>query len=222
MKKLLIGCLIIIVLGIVGFVAAGYFLYRAASPMVENARNYLENVGKLGELEKDVRNTASFAPPSNDELSQTQVDRFVRVQQSVRTALGQRVDEIEAKYKHLKAEAEPKREPTFTEVMSALGDMVNLVVDAKRAQVNALNQESFSSSEYSWVRSRVYQAAGIELSSVIDFQKIAEAARQGTGVENIQVPDLTPSTAVPAKNRELVKPHMEQMDKWLPLAFFGL
>ncbi len=221
MKKLLVGCLVIVILGAVALGVGAYFLYRAASPVVQSARDYLERFGQLGELEKQIRNTATYRAPANGGLSKEQVERFVRVQQQVRTSLGQRMDEIEAKYKHLKVNAETKTEPSFAEVFSALGDLANVVVDARRLQVNALNQENFSSAEYTWVRSRVYQAAGVEMASVIDFQQIAEAARRGTGIESLGVPEA-PSIDVPAKNRELVKPYMDRMDQWLPLAFFGL
>lgn len=221
MKKLLVGCLIIVVLGAVALGVGAYFLYRAASPMVESARGYLERVSQLGELEKEIRNTAAYRAPQNGELTKEQVDRFARVQQHVRGSLGQRMDEIEAKYKHLKANADTRTEPSFAQVVSALGDLASVVIDARRLQVNALNQENFSSAEYAWVRSRVYQAAGVVMASVIDFQKMAEAARRGTGIESLDVPQ-TPSIEVPEKNRELIKPYMERMDQWLPLAFFGL
>ena len=221
MKKLLIGCLVILVLGGVLFGVGAYYLYRAASPVLENARDYLDRFSQLGELEKQIKNQSPYAAPENGELTKEQVDRFTRVQAQVRTALGQRFDEIEEKYKHLKANADRSTQPTVGEMFSALGELAGVVTDARRAQVNALNQEGFSSAEYTWVRSRVYQAAGVELSGAIDFQRIAEAARKGTGIEGIRVPEA-PLGAVPAKNRELVKPHVKQMDEWLPLAFFGL
>lgn len=221
MKKFLIGCLVILVLGGVLLGVGGYYLYRAATPVIENARNALQGFAQIGELEKDIKNQSPFTAPAGGELAKEQVDRFARVQDRVRTALGQRIDEIEAKYSYLKANAEPSKPPSFTDLMNSLRDMVGLLTDARRAQVSALNQEGFSSAEYAWVRSRVYQAAGVELSGAIDFQKIAEAARKGTGIESIRVPDA-PLAAVPAKNRELVKPHVKRMDEWLPLAFFGL
>ena len=37
---------------------------------------------------------------------------------------------------------------------------------------------------------------------------MAEAARKGTGIDGIEVPE-TPVVNVPAKNRALVKPHLE-------------
>jgi hypothetical protein len=51
-------------------------------------------------------------------------------------------------------------------------------------------------------------------------EKLAEAARKGTGIEGIEAPDI-PIADVPAKNRELVKPFLSRMGEWLPLAFFG-
>lgn len=221
MKKLLIGCLVILVLGGALLGVGAYFLYRAASPVVQNAREYLDRFSQLRELDKQIKNQSPYSAPQNGELSKEQVDRFTRVQDHMRATLGQRFEEIEAKYKHLKGNADSSRQPTFGEMFSALGELAGVVTEARRAQVNALNQEGFSSSEYAWVKSRVYQAAGVELSGAIDFEKMAEAARKGTGIDAIRVPEQ-PMTAVPAKNRELVKPHVKRMDEWLPLAFFGL
>lgn len=221
MKKLLIGCLVILVLGGALLGVGAYFLYRAASPVVQNARDYFDRFSQLNELDKQIKNQSVYSAPQNGELSKEQVDRFTRVQDQMRATLGQRFDAIEEKYRHLKANADPPRQPTFGEMFSALGELAGVVTDARRAQVNALNQEGFSSTEYAWVKSRVYQAAGVELSGAIDFQKIAEAARKGTGIDAIRVPEQ-PLAAVPAKNRELVKPHVKRMDEWLPLAFFGL
>jgi hypothetical protein len=220
-KKLLVGCLVILVLGAILVGVGGYFLYRAASPVVQNARDYLDRFWQLGELEKQIANQTPFTAPENGELTKEQVDRFARVQQHVRGALGQRFNEIDAKYNTMKAEADGTEQPPVREALSALGELGGLLIDARRAQVNALNQERFSSAEYSWVRARVYQAAGVEVTSGFDFQKMAEAVRKGTGIDSIEVPD-TPVVNVPAKNRALVKPHLEQMDEWLPLLFFGL
>lgn len=217
-KKFLVGCLVIIALGGIALGVGAYYLYRAASPVIQNARDALEGFSKAADLEKEIKNRASYTAPETGELTPEQVERFVRVQDTMRKAMGQRIDEIEAKYKYLK---DNSAQPSFTDLLNSLHDMAGLITDARRAQVNALNQESFSSSEYAWVRSRVYQAAGVELSGAIDFERIAEAARRGTGIDSIRVPDA-PLASVPAKNRELVKPHVKRMDEWLPLAFFGL
>jgi hypothetical protein len=220
-QKFLIGCLVFLVLGAAALGVGAYFVYRAATPMIENARNAFEGFAKFNELEREIKNRSSYAAPPTGELAPEQVARFVRVQEYTRRALGQRIDEIEQKYEYLKKTTDASRQPSFTELMSSLRDMIGLFTDARRAQVDALNQEGFSSDEYSWVRARVYQAAGVELAGSIDFQRIADAAREGTGIDAIRVPDK-PIADIPAKNRELVKPHMQRMDEWLPLAFFGL
>ena len=221
MKKLLIGCLVIALFAAILVSVGGYLLYRAAQPVLEDARSYLQGLAELGELEKAVANQTKYAAPASGELTDAQVQRFVRVQDSVRTAMGQRMNEIEEKYKHLTAKAENRQEPSIGEVLTALGEVGSLFMQARRYQVEALNREDFSQSEYRWVRDRMFQAAGIEVASMVDLQKLEEAARQNTGLQDLKAPEL-PKVDIPEKNRELVKPYVGQMDRWIPLAFFGL
>jgi hypothetical protein len=221
MKKLLVGCLVILVLAAVVLGVGSYFLYRAATPLIEDARSYMEGLSKLSEIERDIDNTADYDPPASGELTESQVQRFVRVQQHVRTQLGARFNEIEQKYEHLKNSSDSGTPAAFTDVIGALRDITNVYVDARRYQVDALNKEGFSQDEYSWVRDRMFQAAGMEVGSRVDLSKIEDAIRSGTGIEGIRA-DRLPKPDVPQRNRELVKPYVERMDEWLPLVFFGL
>src|ERR1700752_1249760 len=102
MKKLLFGCLGIAVLAGILFAVGSYILYRAASPVFDSARGYLSGLSKLGELGKAIGNQSTYPAPDSGELTQPQVERFARVQDSVRKALGQRMTEIEEKYKRFK------------------------------------------------------------------------------------------------------------------------
>ncbi len=221
MKKLLGGCLVVAVLGAIAVAVGGFFLYRAASPVLDNARGYLQQMRALDELEKQIANTAPHAPPESGELTEAQVARFARVQDTVRTALGQRFEAIEAKYEHLKGDAGNRPPPSVSEVLGALSELANVFVEARRYQVDALNQEGFSQAEYSWVRDRVFRAAGMEVTSMVDLDKLERAVRDGTGIESIGAPRV-PAPDVPERNRALVKPHLDKMDRWIPLAFFGL
>jgi hypothetical protein len=218
-KKLLLGCAGVLVICAIALGVGAYYLYRAAAPMVENARTMFEGLGQVADLEKNVQDRSSYSAPATGELTKEQVDRFVRVQQHVRSTMGKRIDEIEAKYQYLRDSA---KDPSLSELMSSVREMLGLIVEARRAQIDALNKEGFSSSEYSWVRARVYEAAGVELTGAIDFQAIAEAARKGTGFDSIQLPKEPLAGTVPERNRELVKPHMDRMGEFVPLAFFGL
>jgi hypothetical protein len=222
-KKLLVGCLVIAVLAGVLFAVGGYILYRAATPVFDSARGYLEGLGGIGELDKDIVNQSSYTAPASGELTQEQVERFARVQDSVRKALGQRMSEIEEKYKRFKVNAENREQPSIGDMLSGLNDIANVFMQARRFQVNALNEEKFSQAEYSWVRDRIFQAAGKEVVNRVDLKKIGEAVRDNTGinVDASRAPDV-PLPPVPEKNRELVKPYLDRMDSWIPLAFFGL
>jgi len=219
-KKFVIGCLAVLVLGAIGVAVAGYFLYRAASPMIQDARNYLEGMAELSELDKQIKNTAAYTAPANRELTEDQVKRFARVQDSVRASLGHRVAEIEKEYEHLR-KMSGSEQPSIGEVLSALKDLGSLFVQTRRFQVDALNQEGFSQAEYSWVHDRVYEAAGLEVANTIDFKKMEEALRKGSGLDTTKAPQL-PAFEVPENNRALIKPYMSRMDEWIPLAFFGL
>ena len=220
MKKLLVGCLVIAVLAGVVLAVGSYLVYRAASPLVQDARDYLRGLAEIGELEKDIVNKSPFDPPASGELTEAQVQRFARVQQQVRADLGQRMRAIEEKYKHLAGTGENAPRPAFGDLLNSLRDLSGVFVDARRYQVNALNREQFSQQEYSWVRDRVFQAAGVEAINKVDLKKISDAVRNGTG-DHIALERL-PRPEVPAKNRALVKPYLSEMDQWIPLAFFGL
>ncbi len=219
MKKILLGCLIVLAIVAVGFAVTGYFLYRAASPLVQQARDYVGGLSKLSDLEAAVANKATFLAPANGELTALQVERFARVQDRVRKSLGTRVDEIEKKHESLKGNS--REQPSPTEVLSALSDLIGLFIEARRYQVEALNAEQFSQSEYDWVRTRVYAAAGMQLTSTFDLRKLHEWARAGQEQTGFTVPDIK-LPEVPERNRELVTSYMDKMDEWLPLAFFGL
>jgi len=221
MKKLLVGCLVILVLGGIVVAVGSYILYRAASPLIQDARNYYEGMSQLPEIERQIENTSAHTPPASGELTEDQVERFVRVQQHMRKSLGQRMTAIEEKYKHLKANSDSNVQVGITDLLSGLRDITNIYVDARRYQVEALNAERFSQEEYSWVRDRMFQAAGMEVGSRIDVEKLEEAVRRGTGIEDIRA-DRLPRPNVPARNRELVKPYLDRMDEWIPFVFFGL
>ncbi len=198
---------------------AGYLAYRAATPYIQQGREYIEAAKTLPELDARVQEQQAYAAPPSGELTAVQVERFARVQATVRAALGTRMEEIEKKYEGLKGSSD--RQPSPAELFSALREYVGLFVDARRYQVDALNTESFSQSEYEWVRARVYAAAGVQLSSAFDFRQLEQMVRSGgeragIDVRNVDLPE------VPERNRALVKPHMNEISSWLPLAFFGL
>jgi hypothetical protein len=219
MKKFLAWILGIVTVGVVVLAAAGYFAYRAARPALETARAYVAGFGQqLDDLEKQVLNQQPFSAPGNGELTKDQVERFTRVQQSVRAALGDRIREIETKYRRLEVTADGPTLPNVSDFVAAVSDLSEVLVDARRAQVEALNHEKFSSAEYDWVRQQFYQAAGVNSVNrrLGELQKMINAS-----TERVLVAETTVVKSAPA-NRELVKPYQRFVDDWLQLLFFGV
>jgi hypothetical protein len=215
MKKFAIGCLIVLAVCLVAAAGIGYWAY---SRFVQPVAQFATNMQQVTALEKQVTNTSPFTAPETGELTEPMVTRFVRVQQQMQVKLGARMDALKATYdkldQNLKAE---KRDASFTEVMGAVRDLATLLVDTKKAQVEALNQSGFSVREYEWVRSRVYAAVGIAAAG-FDLKKLAEEARAGN-VKSLPAPQPLPD--VPEKNKALVAPYEKQLKDWAPFAFFG-
>ncbi len=217
MKKFAIGCgIVVLVLGLLVSVA-GYIAYtRYLKPMAGTITQFSE----LSEIEKQVRNTSPFTAPASGELTEEIVGRFVKVQEAMQARLGTRMDQLKAKYDAIDAAMKSeRRQASFTEAMGALKDLSGIMVDAKRAQVEALNAAGFSVKEYEWARQQVYAAVGIVAVGfdVKDIQRIAQEAGRGAQTEGGET-----IGEVPERNKELVKPYEQKLREWAPLAYFGL
>jgi len=212
MKKLAIGCAVVIVLCMIGFGGVAYYVYY-------KAHQYMASMQEFAELDTKIANKASFPEPSSGELTDDQMRRFVSVQETMRTTLGPRLEELAAKQKQFEQlQKSEHRDASFSEVMTAVSSLLGLVKDAKTAQVDALNASHFSLKEYNWVRGQVYAAGGMVFSQV-NFKDLQDSIKQSGG-STTDLEEL--SRSVPEKNKELVKPYVEKMKDWMPFAFFGL
>jgi hypothetical protein len=222
MKKLLGGCLVVLVIALIGFGAAGFYAYRLAKPMLESTASYLDRAREMIRLSDRINNQSPFVPAAGGELAAAQVDRFLAVQARVRDELGDRWSEIEARSADIRKKTQDNhRDLTFAEFTGVFSDLANIYLEARRAQVNALNIHKFSDAEYSWVRLRIYQAAGMELVGGINLSAVEELARDGSDKTNVTLPEV-PRPDVPAANTRLVKPHLATIKALLPLALLGL
>lgn len=214
MKRFAIGCAS--VLGIVvvaGGVLAYVYLWRPAQTYLAS----IEQFAQVNELNRQVDNRVSYTPPGDEVLSETQVEQFFRVQDTIRDDLSGRYDELVGKYQQLEAELESaQREPSLRELIGAWNDIASLVVDAKQAQVAALNQANLSLSEYDWIRLQVYRALGYQGLSI----GLSELA-QNTDNERA-ITDFTDLAPPPDVNLERVAPYRERFEDYVALALFGL
>jgi hypothetical protein len=221
MKKILTGCLIVAVIALIGFGVAGFYAYRLARPMIDSAGDYMARAGEIARLGDRVVNKQPYVPPANGELTSGQVERFLAVQTRVRDELGDRWSEIETKAADVRQKTEGKDTLSLSEVTGIFSDIAGLYVEARRAQVNALNVQRFSDGEYGWVKRRVYEAAGVHIADGLDFSAIEDLARESTQRSNTKLPDI-PLPEVPEVNIKLVKPHTAKIKEWLPMAVLGL
>lgn len=221
MQKLLAGCLVIVVLGTLALGVALYFGYRAARPLIDNAAGWVEQAKDMAAESNRVENKTRFQPPASGELTEAQLRRYLAVHERVRKALGPRWAELQAKGRSFEERArEGGRDLSLSEIGAMLSDLRGVMSDARRAHVDALNAEGFSSSEYAWVRLRAYEAAGIEVASSIDWSALQDLIKKGTDQVGVPAPSV-PAPDVPERNRELVKPHVATLKEWLPLTVLG-
>ena len=222
MKKLFVGCLIVLMIALVGFGVAGYYVYRAARPMIDDAADYVSRARELATLSDQVKAKTPYEPPANGELTTGQLDRFLAVQARVHSELGDRWTELENKAAALKKNADEKESDwSFSELSAVFSDFTGIYMQARKAHVNALNIHKFSDEEFSWVRMRVYEAAGMQLAGSIDISAIEQMANESAQKSGVTLPDV-PTPDVPKANIKLVKPHAAKLKEWLPMAMLGL
>jgi hypothetical protein len=221
-KKVLGGCLVVIVIALIGFGVAAFYAYRAMKPVIDNASNYMDKARIVERLGATIENKTPFVEPANGELTNTQVERFLAVQTRVRTELGDRWEEIEKKSADIRARAEKNsKDWTLAEFTQVFSEIANIWIDARKAQVNALNVQKFSESEYRWVRRRVYEAAGVHLAGSMDLSMIEELAQDAKEKTGMDMPEVE-LPKIPEKNIALVKPHAAKVKEWIPMAALGL
>jgi hypothetical protein len=217
MKKLVLGCLGVLVLLLVAGAVGSYFVYQKAKSTLSTYATSLTQFQEIPKVEAQVANKTSFVPPSSGELSADQVTRLVAVQQTIKDRLGARAKELDAKYSAL--EKANGGHASFSDAMGALKDLGALVLEAKKVQVDALNAQHFSLEEYDWTRKTAYHAAGVPLSA--GFDEIVKNVQQGTApTEKVMLRGMVGE--VPGKNKELVAPHAALLRENAGLAFFGL
>ncbi len=212
MKKVAIGCavvvgLLVLVLGIGGY----YFYSKFMADFVELA--------EIPALNEQVDDQTTYTPPADARMTAQQVERYIGVQQFIRNELGARFRELEEKYEALSRSLdEDDREPSIRELFEAWGDVVSLVMDAKRAQVDALNDAGMSLSEYYWIRQQTLLALGYG-----SFAWNLEALAEDPSVMlSPPSPEEAAELEAAQHNRALLQEHEDTIEEWLALSFFGL
>jgi hypothetical protein len=220
-RNVVLGCAVVLLLAVV---AGGFlfyqFVWKPGREMIASGTEAFGTFEELGRLEEGVEDRSPYSPPADGRLTAAQVERFIAVHRTVRGDLGPRWQEVEDRYEDTDGAG---AEPSFTEMLGVWRDLGGIATDAKRRQVEALNEQGFSLAEYQWVREQAYLALGMEALAV-GFGEVMTAARDGgiSGMEDLARRQEQADQAVPPENRALVEPHREELAEWAPLALLGM
>jgi len=202
MKKALGGCLAVVLLLLLVGGGAGYWfivrpLWNTGSAFYQTAEQWQQ----IAALEKDVRNTSAFNPPGHGRLDDGTLARFLDVQTSELTALGNDWQKLDQRFRRLEAERKASgREPGLQETVEVYRDVTGLLLTAKQAQIAALNRNGMSLAQYRWARLQAFQTLPLLASE--------------------QVPAPLAGSAT-AANAELLRPHRDLLQRTLPLNVLG-
>lgn len=214
MKKFLIGCFgLFVLLAIGGSVATYFFVIK---PGMQFAQEFAQLGQEFEQANANIDNQSSFTPPANEELTQSGFDRYLAAQQQIRTQIADRLQQLETKYEAFDTNRPGGEQPSIGDIVGAYADFGGLLMDAKRAQVEALNAQDFSLQEYNWTRTQVYRALGQQLGAFVIGDEFSLEQLVNAQAENeAQQP-------VPQSNIDMVEPHREQLMEMLALAWWGL
>lgn len=205
MGKFLVGCLVALVLVVGGGATVGYFMFL--KPGIDFAADVVRFGEEFQQLDRSIEDRSPYVPPRDGQVSSQQFERYLAAQRQIRAQMENRLQELQEKYESLQAELDAQdAEPSMRQMAEAYRDLGHLLMEAKRAQVSAINAHDFSLAEYHWVRNQVYQAIG-ESVAVAAIGEQAGAARQ---------------TRVPAETVAMVEPHRDELMEMHVLAWWGL
>ena len=212
MKKLAIGCVVLLVLGIAGVAAIPYVLSRISRTVSSAAEGFVAELSSLPELERAVHRQGPYTPPASGEPTREQIERLVAVQQAIRNRLGSRAADLERRYQRLVTR--------HNHDLSDYRAYAATYLDAKRAQVDALNRAGLSLDEYRWTQAQAYAALGVPLVDIDLSRIVANVKGGGGGRSGMPAYETSGSTASPVK--ALVEPHRRVLEKNVALASYGL
>lgn len=215
MKK---GCALI---GLILLAFAGWFGYKA---FIEPNRSYLDVLTEITGLEANEAVGTPFTPPADGLLTADQVERFVAVQTSMMDHL-RSIGHAWAERGELVQESGGIQ--GLHGVLSSSPEAARDYLNVKKVQVEALEREGFTPSEYSWVRRRIWPALGVDelnvaWSEILDF---ARERQNELRIGPLPIPqDLGDrmERAVPEANVHLVSAHEAELRKAIALAALGL
>jgi len=208
------GTFLIIVLLLFGVV--GYFGYK----FFKGSYNGLKELAEIATIENEVVNQTAYVPPADGMMSLEQVESLVYIQTQVKEAMGPEFELLASEHQNLAAELQEMNDfAKIRKLLSVSGKLVKPLSNAKRAQIDAINREGISMSEYKWLRSQAMAVLGIP-DRKLDLRELLEVAEGEPVEENTEEPAT--DMVVNPQNRRLLEPHALLLGETLMLSAIGL
>lgn len=199
-KKILTGCLVVLLLALVGAVAGWWFILR---PMwnagLEGAKEWVSAV----DLGSDITNQSPYDPPVDGRMTPAQAEAFVRVQKRIAADMG---PDLARLARQAGDRAQGGAAPSLADLGNAYGELAGSVTKLRAAQAAGVNEVGLSREEYAWIR-RQSLAAMSQLVPMPDAGDVAGLAGL-PGLPDFTAPEDAASLEAARHNAELLRPHL--------------
>lgn len=217
-RKLLFGCMGSAGLaGILLLVAFYFFVFRPTEQVMAD----MAQITELKVQNEGLWDRSLFAPPVDELLLPEQLDRFARVQTAMKKGLGTDFPVLAKRAEKLHGiratTDDSNRGLTMREAVVLFKGLGPVLAQAKTTQVEAMNREGFSLSEYRWVRERLYGSLGFSRAGIYieDFEEEMKGEKVDRQADIGREGESGP-------NKDLVAPFSDAARGWFPFLVFGL
>lgn len=209
-KKWLAGCLVVILVFVIGLGAAWWFVLRpmwnAGSDLVQGAKDWASTV----DLGDDIANTAPYTPPPDGYLTPAQVQSLVRVQEVFVAEMGPDLEKLALRVRE--AQALKDGGGSFQDLATAYSELTALLKRAREAQAKGVNAAGLSRDEYAYIRRQAFAA----LPLLVEMPDLAGVSAL-PGMPTLPGVDRNDEAAMGAArhNAELLRPHLPLLNQGL-------
>ena len=203
-KKWLAGCLVVILVLVIGLGAAWWFVLRpmwsAGGDLVQGAKDWAGTV----DLGKDITNTTPYTPPADGRLTPAQVQALVEVQEVFVAEMGADLARLAQRAREAQA-LKSGGDASFQDVATAYAELSTLLKRARDAQARGVNQSGLSRDEYAFIRRQAFAA----LPLLVEMPDLANVPGM-PGMPELPGVDRNDEAAMAAArhNAELLRPHL--------------
>ena len=205
-KKILTGCLVVVLVAVIALGATWWFVLRpmwsAGGDLVAGAKDWATTL----DLGKEITNDAPFAPPADGRLTPDQVDALLLVQAVVVRDMGDDLSKLAERARAVQAARAGDQPPSLQDLATAAREMSGLMSRLRSAQAAGVNEAGLSRQEYAFVRRQALAA----LPLLVDVRGLP-------GVPGLPAGRPTDPAALAAAqyNAELLRPHLPLLEKTL-------